>query len=175
MACENTYLRPEVAGIQLVGIGLKTIIAVATRDPVLVADAGSTRSVRLALDRFKSKRVSQATTFAREQRPWGWYEPIGGDERFQVKCIHVDASAALSLQSHRHRAEHWVVVQGNARVTVEDTVGLIAEHQSMDVPLGAVHRLENPGTMPIVLIEVQTGTCFGEDDIFRHEDCYARD
>lgn len=172
--CENTYLRSEVEGVELIGIGLKNIVAVATRDAVLVADAGSAQSVRLAVDALKARGAAQATAFAQEHRPWGWYETIGGGDRFQVKRIHVHPGAALSLQSHLHRAEHWVVVQGTARVTVGDTVSLITENQSIYVPLGAVHRLENPGRVPMVLIEVQTGTYFGEDDIIRYEDRYAR-
>ncbi len=175
LECENSYLRSEVDGIALIGIGLKNVVAVATRDAVLVADAGSAQSVRLAVDTLKARGVAQATAFAHEHRPWGWYETIGGGDRFQVKRIHVHPGAALSLQSHLHRAEHWIVVQGTARVTVGDTVSLISENQSIYVPLGAVHRLENPGRVPMVLIEVQTGTYFGEDDIIRYEDRYARD
>jgi mannose-1-phosphate guanylyltransferase / mannose-6-phosphate isomerase len=143
--CENTYLRSEVAGVELIGIGLKNVVAVATRDAVLVADAGSAQSVRLAVETLKARGAPQATAFAQEHRPWGWYETIGGGERFQVKRIHVHPGAALSLQSHLHRAEHWIVVQGTARVTVGDKVSLITENQSIYVPLGAVHRLENPG------------------------------
>ncbi len=175
LGCENSYLRSEVEGVQLIGIGLKNVVAVATRDAVLVADAGSAQSVRLAVDTLKARGVAQATAFAQEHRPWGWYETIGGGDRFQVKRIHVHPGAALSLQSHLHRAEHWIVVQGTARVTLGDTVSLISENQSIYVPLGAVHRLENPGRVPMVLIEVQTGTYFGEDDIIRYEDRYARD
>jgi mannose-1-phosphate guanylyltransferase/mannose-1-phosphate guanylyltransferase/mannose-6-phosphate isomerase len=172
--CGNTFLRSEHDGVELIGIGLKDIIAVATRDAVLVAAAGSAQSVRLAVETLKARAAPQATAFARDHRPWGWYETIGAGDRFQVKRIHVHPGAALSLQSHLHRAEHWVVVQGTARVTVGETVSLVAENQSIYVPLGAVHRLENPGRVPMVLIEVQTGTYLGEDDIIRYEDRYAR-
>jgi mannose-1-phosphate guanylyltransferase/mannose-1-phosphate guanylyltransferase/mannose-6-phosphate isomerase len=172
--CRNTLLRSDHEGVELVGIGLTNIIAVATRDAVLVADAGSAQSVRLAVETLKARGAAQATAFARDHRPWGWYETIGSGNRFQVKRIHVHPGAALSLQSHLHRAEHWIVVQGTARVTVGDTVSLVAENQSIYVPLGAVHRLENPGRMPMVLIEVQTGAYLGEDDIIRYEDRYAR-
>ena len=172
--CRNTLLRSDHDGVELIGIGLSDIIAVATRDAVLVADARSAQSVRLAVETLKARGAPQATAFARDHRPWGWYETIGAGDRFQVKRIHVHPGAALSLQSHLHRAEHWVVVQGTARVTVGNTVSLVAENQSIYVPLGEVHRLENPGRVPMVLIEVQTGTYLGEDDIIRYEDRYAR-
>jgi mannose-1-phosphate guanylyltransferase/mannose-1-phosphate guanylyltransferase/mannose-6-phosphate isomerase len=172
--CRSTLLHSDHEGVELVGIGLTNIVAVATRDAVLVADAGSTQSVRLAVETLKARGAPQATAFARDHRPWGWYETIGAGDRFKVKRIHVLPGAALSLQSHLHRAEHWVVVQGTARVTVGDMVSLVAENQSIYVPLGAVHRLENPGRLPMVLIEVQTGSYLCEDDIIRHEDRYAR-
>ncbi len=173
--CENTLLRSDSDGIELVGIGLKNVVAVATRDAVLVADIGCSQAVRLAVETLRARAVPQATAFARELRPWGWYETIGAGERFQVKRIHVHPGAALSLQSHLHRSEHWVVVQGTARVTVGDRVCLVSENQSIYVPLGEVHRLENPGRVPMVLIEVQTGSYLGEDDIVRYEDRYARE
>ena len=116
--CRNTLLRSDHDGVELIGIGLSDIIAVATRDAVLVADARSAQSVRLAVETLKARGAPQATAFARDHRPWGWYETIGAGDRFQVKRIHVHPGAALSLQSHLHRAEHWVVVQGTARVTV---------------------------------------------------------
>jgi mannose-1-phosphate guanylyltransferase / mannose-6-phosphate isomerase len=172
--CAQTLLRSEDEGIELIGIGLRNVVAIAMRDAVLVADVGSAQSVRLAVETLKARGAPQATGFARDHRPWGWYETIGAGDRFQVKRIHVDPGAALSLQSHIHRAEHWVVVQGTARVTVGDTVSLVAENQSIYVPLGEVHRLENPGRVPMVLIEVQTGSYLGEDDIIRYEDRYAR-
>ncbi|OZA13767.1 MAG: mannose-1-phosphate guanylyltransferase/mannose-6-phosphate isomerase [Rhodobacterales bacterium 17-64-5] len=173
--CENTLLLSDNPGIELVGIGLRNLVAVATRDAVLVADLDAAQSVRLAVDQLRAKGAAQATGFARDHRPWGWFETLAAGEHFQVKRIHVHPGAALSLQSHRFRAEHWVVVEGTARVTVGDSVSDVAENQSIYVPLGAVHRLENAGTVPVVLIEVQTGTYFGEDDITRYEDRYARD
>lgn len=172
--CQNTLLRSDHDGVELIGIGLKNVVAVATRDAVLVADTGSAQSVKLAVEALKARGAAQATAFAREIRPWGWYETIGAGDRFQVKRIHVHPGAALSLQSHLHRAEHWVVVQGTARVIVGETVSLISENQSIYVPLGEVHRLENPGRVPMVLIEVQAGTYLGEDDIIRYEDRYSR-
>lgn len=172
--CRNSLLRSDGDGVELVGIGLKNVVAVATRDAVLVADIGSAQSVRLAVETLRERAAPQATAFPRELRPWGWYETIGAGDRFQVKRIHVHPGAALSLQSHLHRAEHWVVVQGTARVTVGDRVSLVSENQSIFVPLGEVHRLENPGRVPMVLIEVQTGSYLGEDDIVRYEDRYCR-
>ncbi len=174
MGCEGSLLRSDHEGVELIGIGLKNVVAVATRDAVMVADLGSAQSVRLAVEVLKARGSKQATAFDRDHRPWGWYETIGAGDRFQVKRIHVHAGAALSLQSHLHRAEHWVVVQGTAKVTVGEVVSLVTENQSIYVPLGAKHRLENPGRVPMVLIEVQTGAYLGEDDIIRHEDRYAR-
>jgi mannose-1-phosphate guanylyltransferase / mannose-6-phosphate isomerase len=172
--CEGTLLRSDHDGVELIGIGLKNVVAVATRDAVMVADLGSAQSVKLAVETLKARGSRQATAFAHDHRPWGWYETIGAGDRFQVKRIHVHPGAALSLQSHLHRAEHWVVVQGTAKVTVDDSVSLVTENQSIYVPLGAKHRLENPGRVPMVLIEVQTGAYLGEDDIIRYEDRYAR-
>jgi mannose-1-phosphate guanylyltransferase/mannose-1-phosphate guanylyltransferase/mannose-6-phosphate isomerase len=174
IGCRNTFLRSDHDGVELVGIGLTNIVAVATRDAVLVADKGSAQSVRLAVETLKARGAPQATAFARDHRPWGWYETIGAGTRFQVKRIHVDPGAALSLQSHLHRSEHWVVVQGTARVTLGERISLVAENQSIYVPLGEVHRLENPGHLPVELIEVQTGAYLGEDDIIRYDDRYAR-
>jgi mannose-1-phosphate guanylyltransferase/mannose-6-phosphate isomerase len=173
--CQGSLLRSEAGGPELVGIGLRNLVAVATSDAVLVADLAAAQSVRLAVEALKDRGAPEATTFPRERRPWGWYERIAGGDGFQVKRIHVHPGAALSLQSHRHRAEHWVVVQGSARVTVGETVSDLAANQSIFVPQGAIHRLENPGQTPMVLIEVQTGSYLGEDDITRYADRYARD
>ncbi|MEM9844569.1 MAG: mannose-1-phosphate guanylyltransferase/mannose-6-phosphate isomerase [Pseudomonadota bacterium] len=175
IACETTLLRSEADSLELVGIGLKNIIAVAMPDAVLVADAGAAQDVKQAVAALKAKQAPQATTFPKDHRPWGWFESLVIGDRFQVKRIHVHPGAALSLQSHHHRAEHWIVVEGTAKVTVDEEVRLISENQSVYIPLGAVHRMENPGKVPMVLIEVQTGTYLGEDDIIRYEDVYARD
>ncbi|VDC33915.1 mannose-1-phosphate guanylyltransferase/mannose-6-phosphate isomerase [Pseudogemmobacter humi] len=172
--CENSLLRSESGAVELVGIGLKNVIAVAMQDAVLVADASRAQDVKKAVAALKAKGARQAETLPRDYRPWGWYESLVIGSRFQVKRIHVHPGAALSLQSHHHRSEHWIVVEGTARVTVDDTVTLVTENQSVYIPLGAVHRMENPGKLPMVLIEVQTGSYFGEDDIIRYEDVYAR-
>lgn len=172
--CENTLLRSESEDMEVVGVGLKNIMAVAMPDAVLIADMNRAQDVRLAVDALKTKGVKQATAFPKDHRPWGWFETLVLADRFQVKRIHVHPGAALSLQSHVHRSEHWIVVAGTAKVTVDDTVTLLTENQSVYIPLGAIHRMENPGKVPMVLIEVQTGTYLGEDDIVRYEDIYAR-
>ncbi len=172
--CENTLLRSETDDIELVGIGLKNIVAVAMRDAVMVADMSDAQNVKKAVAVLKARGVKQAVQFPKDRRPWGWYETLILAERFQVKRIHVHPGAALSLQSHVHRSEHWIVVAGTAKVTIDEKVHLVTENQSVYVPLGAVHRMENPGKVPMVLIEVQTGSYLGEDDIIRYEDIYAR-
>ena len=172
--CQNTLLRSEQPGLELVGIGLENIVAVAMADAVLVADMSRSQDVKLAVQALKDRGAPQADQTPKDHRPWGWFESLVIADRFQVKRIVVHPGAALSLQAHRHRAEHWIVVEGTARVTVDDTVSQISENESVYIPLGAKHRLENPGKLPMILIEVQTGTYLGEDDIMRYEDLYAR-
>ncbi len=172
--CEHSLLRSETPEVELVGIGLKNIVAIAMRDAVMVADMSQSQNVKVAVKTLRAKGAKQAIQLPVDHRPWGWFETLILGDRFQVKRIHVNPGAALSLQSHVHRSEHWIVVQGTARVTVDDEVRLMSENQSIYIPLGAVHRMENPGRMPMVLIEVQTGSYLGEDDIIRYEDAYAR-
>ncbi|WP_323717413.1 mannose-1-phosphate guanylyltransferase/mannose-6-phosphate isomerase [Paracoccus aminovorans] len=172
--CDNVLLRSQDEGIEVVGIGLQDVMVVATNDAVLVAGMDRAQEVRKAVSALKSKGARQAESFLRDHRPWGWFETLALADRFQVKRIVVNPGAALSLQSHFHRSEHWIVVSGTARVTVDETVTLVTENQSIYVPLGAVHRMENPGKVPMVLIEVQTGVYLGEDDIVRYEDVYSR-
>ena len=172
--CTNTLLRAEDPQQHLVGIGLENIVAIAMPDAVLVAHMDRVQDVKTAVAALKVKQVVQAETLPRDYRPWGWYESLIVGTRFQVKRIHVHPGASLSLQSHHHRSEHWIVVEGTAKVTVDKDVTLITENQSVYIPLGAVHRMENPGKVPMVLIEVQTGSYLGEDDIIRYEDIYAR-
>jgi mannose-1-phosphate guanylyltransferase/mannose-6-phosphate isomerase len=172
--CRDTLLQATSEAQQLVGIGLKDIIAVAMPDAVLVAHKDRAQEVKQAVAALKAKSAPQAETLPRDYRPWGWYESLVIGPRFQVKRIVVHPGAALSLQSHHHRAEHWIVVEGTAKVTVDTEVKLISENQSVYIPLGAVHRMENPGKVPLTLIEVQTGSYLGEDDIIRYEDIYAR-
>lgn len=172
--CKDTLLRSEVAGLELVGIGLEDMIAIAMPDAVLVAKKSDSQRVKEAVEKLQARGAKQATAFASDHRPWGYFESIAFGNRFQVKRIVVHPGAALSLQSHFHRSEHWIVVHGTARVTVDETVQLLSENQSIYIPLGSVHRLENPGKVPMVLIEVQTGSYLGEDDIIRYEDVYSR-
>ncbi|MEO1774514.1 MAG: mannose-1-phosphate guanylyltransferase/mannose-6-phosphate isomerase [Pseudomonadota bacterium] len=172
--CRDSLLRSDDPDIRVVGLGLEGIVAVATRDGVLVAAKDRAQDVRKVVDGLKAQNARQATEFPKCYRPWGWYETIGLGDRFQVKQIVVKPGGQLSLQSHVHRSEHWVVVEGTARVTVDEDVKLLTENQSVYIPLGAVHRLENPGKLPLRLIEVQSGAYLGEDDIVRYEDVYAR-
>ncbi|MDC0867642.1 mannose-1-phosphate guanylyltransferase/mannose-6-phosphate isomerase [Paracoccaceae bacterium] len=172
--CKNTLLQATNEDQQLVVIGLEDVVAIAMPDAVLVAHKDRTQEVKNAVIELKEKGVAQAETLPRDYRPWGWYESIALGPRFQVKRIVVNPSAALSLQSHNHRSEHWIVVEGTAKVTIGDNVKTITENQSVYIPLGAIHRMENPGKLPLTLIEVQTGSYFGEDDIIRYDDVYAR-
>jgi len=172
--CSGSLLRADSPRQEVVGIGLTDIIAVAMTDAVLIARRQDAQRVKEAVAALKARGAAQAETFPVDHRPWGWFESLVIGERFQVKRIVVHPGAALSLQSHHHRSEHWIVVQGTARVTVDDEVRLVTENQSVYIPLGAVHRMENPGKVPMVLIEVQTGSYLGEDDIIRYEDIYAR-
>ncbi len=172
--CKNTLLRSDNDAVQLVGLGLDGIIAVATSDAVLVADRNRVSDLGNVVKDMRAAKIPQADTFPKDHRPWGFFETLILGGRFQVKRIVVNPGAALSLQSHVHRSEHWIVVAGTARVTIDDEVKLVGENQSVYVPLGATHRMENPGKLPMELIEVQTGSYLGEDDIIRYEDVYAR-
>jgi mannose-1-phosphate guanylyltransferase / mannose-6-phosphate isomerase len=172
--CSGTLLRSESPRQHLVGIGLEDIIAVAMPDAVLVARRDDAQRVKEAVAALKAKGAPQAEAFPVDHRPWGYFESLVIGERFQVKRIVVHPGAALSLQSHHHRSEHWIVVQGTAKVTVGGESRLVSENQSVYIPLGSVHRMENPGKLPMVLIEVQTGAYLGEDDIVRYDDVYAR-
>jgi mannose-1-phosphate guanylyltransferase/mannose-6-phosphate isomerase len=172
--CENSYLRSEEGGPRLVGVGLENIVAIAMKDAVLVVPLDQAQRVKEAVAALKLIGAPEAEDFQRFYRPWGWYETLSLGTRFQVKRIMVKQGAQLSLQSHHHRAEHWVVVEGTATVTVGEEVTLLTENQSVYIPLGAVHRLANPGKVDLHLIEVQSGAYLGEDDIVRYEDIYAR-
>lgn len=173
--CSGSLLHAMSENQELVGIGLKDIIAVSTPDAVLIAHKDRTQDVKRAVELLKDKGATQAENLLRDYRPWGWYETIALGNRFQVKYINVYPGESLSLQSHLHRAEHWIVVAGTAKVVVHDKEKLVTENQSTYIPLGARHRLENPGRVTLTLIEVQTGSYLGEDDITRYEDRYARD
>ena len=172
--CTNSLMRTEGSNQQLIGIGVNNIVAIAMPDAVLVANKDRAQDVKKAVAYLKDKEISQAEEFPVDHRPWGWFERLILGDRFQVKRICVKPGAALSLQSHHHRSEHWIVVKGTARVTIDDQVQLLLEGQSIYVPTGAVHRMENPGKLLMVLIEVQIGTYLEEDDIVRYSDDYGR-
>ena len=172
--CSNTLLRSESDSQELVGLGLKDTIVVSMPDAVLVADVSRAQDVKDAVEALKNKGAKQSTSFLKDHRPWGWFETLALSDRFQVKQIVVKPGGILSLQSHMHRAEHWIVVSGTAKVTIGDQEKLVTENQSVYIPLGEIHRMENPGKLPMVLIEVQTGAYLGEDDIVRYEDVYSR-
>jgi mannose-1-phosphate guanylyltransferase/mannose-6-phosphate isomerase len=155
-------------------IGAKDMVVVATPDAVLVAPRDRAQDVKQLVDRLKAAGRPEATDHRRMHRPWGYYESIDNGERFQVKRIVVQPGGKLSLQKHMHRAEHWVVVRGTAEVTRGEERTLVHENESIYIPMGAVHRLANQGKIPLELIEVQTGSYLGEDDIIRIEDIYRR-
>ncbi len=172
--CKDSLLRAENSQQQLVGIGLQNIVAVAMPDAVLVADLSHAQNVKTAVAQLKALGTPQATCFPKVYRPWGWFESLSAGPNFLVKRVTVKPGAKLSLQSHKHRSEHWVVVEGTARVTLADTITDLTENQSTYVPVGTKHRLENPTDLPMTLIEVQTGDYLGEDDITRYDDMYDR-
>ena len=155
-------------------VGLDNIVVVETPDAVLVADRSRSQEVKQIVATLDRQSRPEGSLHRRVHRPWGWYDLIDAGERFQVKRIMVKPKASLSLQMHHHRAEHWIVVSGTAEVTVGETVQLISENQSVYIPLGNVHRLTNPGAIPLDIIEVQSGSYLGEDDIVRFQDNYGR-
>jgi len=169
---ENCYVRGN--GRLVVGIGLEDVVVVDTPDAVLVAKRGDTQRVREAVEHLKLSGRQEHKVHKQVRRPWGTYQDIDQGERFRVKRITVQPGEKLSLQYHHHRAEHWIIVSGTAQVTCGDKVQLLSENQSVYIELGQMHRLENPGKVPLVLIEVQIGSYVGEDDIVRVEDVYQR-
>ncbi|MBH1528438.1 mannose-1-phosphate guanylyltransferase/mannose-6-phosphate isomerase [Stenotrophomonas maltophilia] len=169
--CRNTY----AYGQRLVAmVGLDDVIVVETDDAVLVGKADRMQEVKTVVSQLKTEGRSEATWHRKVYRPWGAYDSIDNGARFQVKRITVKPGGTLSLQMHHHRAEHWIVVSGTAEVTRGDEVILLSENQSTYIPLGVTHRLRNPGKLPLELIEVQSGSYLGEDDIVRFEDTYGR-
>ncbi|OAN50289.1 mannose-1-phosphate guanylyltransferase/mannose-6-phosphate isomerase [Paramagnetospirillum marisnigri] len=155
-------------------VGVHDLVVIATDDAVLVADKSRDQEVKAVVEALKREGRPEATQGSRGWRPWGWFQTIEQGERFKVKHIHVDPGAKLSLQKHWHRSEHWVVVRGTAVVTCGDTSFVLRENESTFIPAGTPHRLENPGKVPLRLIEVQSGEYVGEDDIVRLEDAYGR-
>jgi mannose-1-phosphate guanylyltransferase / mannose-6-phosphate isomerase len=170
--CENTLAFSESRLVACVGVS--NLVVVETDDAILVAHHDATQDVKKIVDRLKADKRSVAQWHRKVYRPWGWYDGVDSGDRFQVKRIGVKPGGTLSLQMHHHRAEHWIVVKGTARVTKGDEVFLVSENQSTYIPLGVTHRLENPGVVPLEMIEVQSGSYLGEDDIVRFEDTYGR-
>jgi len=154
--------------------GLDDVVVVTTRDAVFVASRDASGDVKTLVEEMKSKGVREATEHLKMYRPWGAYQRIDIGNRFQVKRITVKPGGRLSLQKHHHRSEHWVVVSGTAEVTVGDKIMELHENESTYIPIGEIHRLANPGKVPLEIIEVQVGSYTGEDDIIRIEDVYGR-
>jgi mannose-1-phosphate guanylyltransferase/mannose-6-phosphate isomerase len=160
---------------RLVGaIGLEDIVVVETPDAVLVSHRNHSQAVKKIVSELSSSGRGEHSQHRKVHRPWGWYDSIDMGDRFQVKRIMVKPGASLSLQMHHHRAEHWIVVRGTAEVRCGEKTLMLTENQSTYIPLGETHRLANPGKVPLEIIEVQSGSYLGEDDIVRFEDTYGR-
>ncbi len=155
-------------------VGMSNVVVVETPDAVFVTDRSRSQEVKQIVGQLQESGRTEQTLHRLVHRPWGWYDSIDSGSRFQVKRIMVKPGASLSLQKHHHRAEHWIVVSGTAEVTNGDQIILLSENQSTYIPLGQVHRLANPGKVPLEIIEVQSGSYLGEDDIVRFEDTYGR-
>ena len=168
----NCYLRSE-AGL-VAAIGIEDLVVVATGDALMLAPRNRTQEVRRLVARLTAERRDEADALPTVHRPWGTYRSLHNGHRVQVKHITVKPGGRLSLQMHHHRAEHWIVVQGTAKIRRGDEELMLTEDQSTYIPLGTAHRLENPGKIPLHLIEVQSGSYLGEDDIIRFEDSYGR-
>ncbi len=171
-SCSDTLAISE--GRLVACVGVSNLVVVETDDAVLVAHHDATQDVKKIVERLKAEQRSVAQWHRKVFRPWGWYDGVDAGSRFQVKRICVKPGASLSLQMHHHRAEHWVVVSGTAQVTKGEEIFLVSENQSTYIPLGVTHRLANPGIVPLEMIEVQSGSYLGEDDIVRFEDTYGR-
>lgn len=170
--CRDTLVHATSRLVSVVGVD--NVVVVETPDAILVADRGRSQDVRKIVSRLEGGGRSEHILHRRVHRPWGWYDSVDAGPRFQVKRILVKPGATLSLQMHHHRAEHWIVVSGTAEVTCGDSKRLLTENQSTYIPLGQTHRLANPGKVPLEIIEVQSGSYLGEDDIVRFEDTYGR-
>ena len=168
----NSYLRSESR--LLVGIGLDNLIVVETNDAILIADKDQSQHVKNIVQKLKDKEIIEGQIHSKVHRPWGFYQSIINDSRWQLKLINVKPGEQLSLQMHHHRAEHWVVVTGTAKVELDEKIKILYENESIYIPLGSKHRLSNPGKINLTLIEVQSGSYVGEDDIVRFEDKYGR-
>jgi mannose-1-phosphate guanylyltransferase/mannose-6-phosphate isomerase len=155
-------------------VGIENLVIVETADAVLIADRRNSQDVKNIVMQLEAQGREEKNLHRKVVRPWGWYDSVDEGERFKVKRIQVKPGASLSLQMHHHRAEHWIVVKGTAEITNGDQVITLTENQSTYIPQGQTHRLANPGTTPLEIIEVQSGSYLGEDDIVRFEDAYGR-
>ncbi len=175
VALDHTTHSLIFANTRLVSaVGVKNLVIVETADAVLVADRSNSQEVKAIVKRLEQEGREEKNLHRKVNRPWGWYDSVDEGERFKVKRIQVKPGASLSLQMHHHRAEHWIVVKGTAEITNGDQVMILHENQSTYIPQGQTHRLANPGTEPLEIIEVQSGSYLGEDDIVRFEDNYGR-
>jgi mannose-1-phosphate guanylyltransferase/mannose-6-phosphate isomerase len=172
MNARNTFVHAPIRPV--VALGTEDLIIVDTQDAVLVASAAFAEQVKDVVKMLNTEGRLEATEHRRVARPWGAYDSVDSGERFQVKRLTVKPGAKLSLQMHHHRAEHWIVVKGTAKVTRDEETVLVRENESVYIPLGTVHRLENPGKVLLEVIEVQSGSYLGEDDIVRFDDTYGR-
>ena len=169
---QNCFLRSE--NKLLVSLGINNLVIVDTDDVTLVADKNESENIKKIVKKLQSRNIIEAVSHKKVYRPWGFYLSISEGKRFQVKIIHVNPEAKLSLQMHHHRAEHWVVVKGTAEVEINNKKLILCENESTYIPLGSKHRLSNPGKIPLEIIEVQSGSYIGEDDIVRFDDKYGR-
>ena len=170
----NSYTQSE-DGVCLTLVGLDNIMAIATKDAILIASRDRAEDVKHVVEKLKVQGREEVINQTRVYRPWGWHECLSRGKRFKVKCLMVKAGTQLSLQRHTHRAEHWVVVSGAAEVTLDDRTFLLSENEATYIPVGTKHRLGNPGKVPTVMIEVQSGSYLREDDIVRFEDDFGRE
>jgi mannose-1-phosphate guanylyltransferase len=168
----NSYIHSQHKLIATVGVD--NIVVIDTPDAVLVANKDKVQAVKSIVEQLKAENRPEALLHREVYRPWGKYDSVDCGERFQVKRITVKPGAKLSVQMHHHRAEHWIIVSGTAKVTIDEKTVLLSENQSTYIPIGAVHALENPGKLPLEMIEVQSGSYLGEDDIVRFADRYGR-
>ncbi len=169
---KNSYIRSESR--LLTGIGLKNLIVIETSDAILIADKKYSQKVKEIVEELKSNKIPEAEKHRKIYRPWGSYVSLVEDDDWQVKLIDVSPGGTLSLQMHHHRSEHWIVVSGTARVEINESISILCQNESTYIPQGSKHRLMNPGKIPLRLIEVQSGSYLGEDDIIRFEDVYGR-
>ena len=170
---ENCYLRSEER--LLIGIGLKDIVAIETNDAILISNRESSQEIKSLVSELNKSNFIEVKQNRKIFRPWGSYTSVVNDETWQVKKLEINPKASLSLQMHHHRSEHWVIVSGTAQVEINENISILSANESIYVPLGAKHRLSNPGEIKLIIIEVQSGNYLGEDDIIRFEDMYGRE